>query len=95
MILQGECKCIYEKIVSRSQEQHAKLEKKGFSFGMRPYKRNKNKTKKPSSTKTLNKQEEFQTIRSFENQKIKVLSLANKELVHKNLYLGHVFILLI
>lgn len=96
IILEGECKCIYEKIIVRSQEIKSVSPKICFGGSLKPFQNLKKesplisfygKRVKNLISTNIAKIPETPSGRSFENQKLKIAKMQNSQQI---LYLGHV-----
>lgn len=104
IILQGECKCVYDKVMSRSEElrsEEIKKSSRGFSFALKDYKFNdinsngrqgSPEPKKQIQIKKLDKNEQKAKMqgRSFENEKVKVLQIKNQQFRKEISYRAHI-----
>ncbi len=100
VILQGECKCVYDKILTRSEEvRGSEARAKGFTFGMKDYNSSNAATDhvpRPQDSSSGHKKKAAPSsgktvARSFENQKIRVVQVRSQQLQQRISYRAHVF----
>lgn len=90
IVMLGQCKTIFEKIVSRSQDLRENSTKKNFSFGVKKDKLEITKDIKKVKNVENEKEIVMPSGRSFENQKIKAIYINSQPDLLKILYRGHV-----